>query len=69
MTTGQHHGPYYYLFTRERGRLVKRYLRRELVEETRAACEAARGERREQRLSRQLWRALMARLREVEATW
>ena len=66
-TTGARHGPYYYLFTRERGRLVKRYVRRELVEETRAACAAARWERKERRLSRRLWRALVARLREVEA--
>jgi hypothetical protein len=75
MTTGPRHGPYYYLFAREpgSGRLVKRYVRRELVEETRAACEAARWERRErreqQRLSRQLWRALLAHLREVEESW
>lgn len=66
MTAGPRHGPYYYLFMRERGRLVKRYVRRQLVEETRAGCEAARRERRQRRLSRQLWRALVARLREIE---
>jgi len=63
------HGPYFYLFWREGGRLRKRYLRAEEVDAARAACAArrARDARRRAALaaSRELWRSLTARLKEV----
>ncbi len=66
------HGPYFYHFWRERGRLKKRYLRRAEIEATRQACargKAARARRVSYRQARR--RALPVDLRalwhEVEA--
>jgi len=49
---GELHGPYYYRFYRERGRLRKVYVRPAEVEAVRAACEARRARRRESREAR-----------------
>jgi hypothetical protein len=40
---GQLHGPYYYRFFRERGKLRKRYVRKAEVEEVRTRCQARRN--------------------------
>ncbi len=50
---GKPHGPYHYLFWRERGRLRKLYLRRDEVDEVRAACTARQAQ---QRSLREAWR-------------
>ena len=67
---GELHGPYYYLFWREGGRLRKRYVRLAEVAGLRVACDARRdGERRAReaaRAARQEWRELLALIREVE---
>ena len=55
----------YYRFWREGGRLRKRYVRRADLAAVRAACEARRAERRELAGAWQLWRALVALVREV----
>lgn len=59
-----------YLFWREGGRLRKRYLKAHEVEAVRAACDARRGKERANRAAarsaREDWRALAARVREVE---
>ena len=66
---GERHGPYFYLFWREGGKQHKRYLRAEEVDAVQAACAArrARDARRRAALaaSRELWRSLTARLKEV----
>lgn len=67
---GEPHGPYYYLFWREGGRLRKRYVRAADAVAVAAACAARRDrERRWRRLvraNRQTWRALAAEVRAVE---
>jgi hypothetical protein len=66
---GELHGPYYYHFTRESGRLVKRYLKAGEVEQTRAACadwrEEQRARRARSRAALQLIRGMNARLRDA----
>jgi hypothetical protein len=44
---GQLHGPYFYHFARENGRLRKRYVRPAEADGVKAACEARRRQRRE----------------------
>ena len=64
------HGPYYYRFWREGGRLRKRYVPRARLEETSAACERRRAEVRRARDSTRGVRSLLsdfrALAREVE---
>lgn len=55
----------YYRFWREDGRLHKQYIRRADLMLVRAACEARRRERRELTEAWQLWRNLLAVVREV----
>ncbi len=66
--TGALHGPYYYRFWREDGRLCKAYVKRSDVQVIRAACAAEREDRRQQRLllalGRHAWREIMGLLRE-----
>jgi len=66
---GELHGPYFYLFWREGGRLRKRYLRADEVDAVRAACDERRGRDARRRAAiaagRELWRALTARVKEV----
>ncbi len=50
-TQGALHGPYYYRFWRDRGRLRKAYVRRSDVDAVRAACAAERQSKRAQRWS------------------
>lgn len=63
---GELHGPYYYRFWRERGRLRKAYVRPAEVEAVRAACEARRAKRRESRQARAQVRAAFALLRAMD---
>ncbi len=66
---GERHGPYYYRFWREDGRLRKRYVPAAEVAAVQAACEKRRLREELARTDllggRQTWRALSARLREV----
>ena len=67
---GELHGPYPYLFWRENGKLRKRYLRLEVVDNVRAALNSARYDhahrRQEAASSLDLARDLSATVREVE---
>ena len=67
--TGQRHVGFY-LFTREHGRLRKRYIPSSEVEAIRAACDERRTRERVRRAvaqsAREDWRALVAGVREVE---
>jgi len=63
---GALHGPYFYLFRRIAGRLVKTYIPRTEVAAVRAACVAARDRHAADQAARAHWRALTARVRAVE---
>jgi hypothetical protein len=63
---GSPHGPYHYRFWREGGRLRKEYVRRSDVERVRAQCQARRQGRQELANWREVWRQLVAQVREVE---
>jgi hypothetical protein len=63
---GALHGPYYYRFWREAGRLRKAYIRRSELEQVRAYCAARRRARRTLLASWEQWRLLVAAVREVE---
>jgi hypothetical protein len=62
---GQLHGPYFYHFVRENGRLRKRYVRLADAEGVRAACEARQRQRRELADWRACCRQIADQLREV----
>ena len=51
---GELHGPYHYYFVRHNGVLVKRYVRADAVERTRAACDLRRAQERRRREASQL---------------
>jgi hypothetical protein len=66
------HGPYFYHFRREGGRLRKRYLRPDEVEATRAACARGRARRETTASYRKMQRMALPReyrdlLRDVQA--
>lgn len=67
---GNLHGPYWYLFWRQGGRLRKRYIKPAEVEAVRAACDAERQRRRRWRrvkkAAQQQYRELLPLLREIE---
>jgi hypothetical protein len=69
-TRGQPHGPYHYLFWRQRGRLRKRYVRLADVERVRAELRERAEHRWLRRLAqkewRKLWREQTAGLREYD---
>lgn len=71
--TGRLHGPYWYLFWRERGRLRKRYVPREeattLHECLKARRNARDGRRDQLRTASEALANLGGALRSVEATW
>lgn len=69
---GALHGPYFYHFWRERGRLKKRYLKPNEVEAARAACERGKSERRRRAAWRKAYRSGQSPtfntiMREIEA--
>ncbi len=66
------HGPYFYHFWREGGRLKKRYLRPGEVEATRQACARGKAERTRRASYRKAYRAprpqtFQSLMREIEA--
>ncbi len=63
---GSPHGPYFYRFWREGGRLRKQYVRRSDVEEVRARCQASRLDRQELADWGEEWRRMVTLVREVE---
>ena len=67
---GDLHGPYWYLFWRQDGRLRKRYVKPDEVEAVRAALQAERERlrrwRRVKRAAQQQYRGLLPLLREIE---
>ena len=67
---GELHGPYYYLFWRENGRLRKRYIRIDSVADVVTACAARRDQELWRRslveADQKAWRTLVTTLREVE---
>ncbi len=67
---GALHGPYYYRFWREDGRLRKAYVRPSELAAVRAACDEERQFLRLGRLARALgqqdWQRLVSLLREIE---
>ncbi len=64
---GNLHGPYFYCFWKENGRLRKAYIRKADVEAVRAVCEAKRKQRQYERAAISEWRELLAEIREVES--
>ena len=63
---GRPHGPYFYRFWREGGRLRKEYVRPEDLERVRAQCGARLEVRRQLRAGWAVWREIRDNLREVE---
>ena len=63
---GDLHGPYYYRFWWESGRLRKEYIQRSRVQLIRECCDRRRTEQREARDSRQNARELSELLRQIE---
>jgi hypothetical protein len=63
---GELHGPYYYQFFREGGRLRKRYVKPADVEQVKAACEARRQARRDLVAGWATFRRLRAAVRKLE---
>ena len=72
----QLHGPYYYRYWREGGRLRRQYVKRTNLESVRAACEATRAEHRAERAwlgelqatvraNNERWRRMRDTLREM----
>ncbi len=64
---GELHGPYFYCFWREDGRLRKAYVRKSDVERVRDLCQANRRIRQTINIDFELWRNLQIELREVES--
>ncbi len=66
---GELHGAYYYYFVRRAGKLTKRYLKTNEIEQAQAACLSRREEEKARReKSRATWRLIReinARLRDV----
>jgi hypothetical protein len=62
----QLHGPYWYRFWRENGKLKKQYVRPADLEQVQARCEARRQARRDLQDGWRVWRQLLAGVREVE---
>src|SRR5262245_58841038 len=60
------HGPYFYRFWREGGRLRKQYVRRQDVDQVWAQCQARREGRQESAGWLELWRQLADLAREAE---
>jgi hypothetical protein len=63
---GHLHGPYYYRFWREDGKLRKAYVKPTELELVRALCDARRQARRKYRAALETWRQLRAAIRALE---
>ena len=66
---GELHGPYFYHFYREHGRLVKRYVKRADVEHIRAACDQRRQNRITVRAGINQARSVRVWLKELESEY
>ncbi len=64
---GELHGPYFYRFWRESGRLRKQYVNRAEVDCVRAECESRRTLQREMKESDRRLHALLDQIRELES--
>lgn len=60
------HGPYFYRFIREQGKLKKVYVRLAELEQVQAQCEARRKSRRDLREALESWQDLRDRVRDLE---
>lgn len=65
---GKLHGPYFYRFWRQAGRLRKAYVPRADVDRVRAECEARRLLLRKLAGAWQAWRQMVSTVREAEAS-
>jgi hypothetical protein len=63
---GELHGPYYYHFWRENGRLRKAYVKRSELDRVRTQCDARKQIRRNQQKSWEEWRRIQGVIRETE---
>lgn len=63
---GELHGPYFYCFWREGGKLKKAYVRKADVDRVRDLCQAERRTRQALSSEFDLWRSIQLELREVE---
>jgi Family of unknown function (DUF6788) len=63
---GAMHGPYFYRFWRQAGRLRKAYVPRDAVADVRCQCKARQEEKRILSAARKEWREMMHFLREAE---
>ena len=63
---GRLHGPYPYLFWRERGKLRKRYVKPADVDLVRAASEARRQHRHQLSVARDQWLQMASIIRQAE---
>lgn len=63
---GELHGPYFYRFWREGGRLRKQYVKRPDMEQVRAQCPARQQARQELTSWYEVWQQMVAQVREVE---
>lgn len=72
-TRGELHGPYFYRFWREEGRLKKQYVPQAALQMVVAACNARRlsemQRRHEQTRAHKKWQRLRNQLREMEEQW
>jgi hypothetical protein len=64
---GDLHGPYFYCFWREDGKLKKSYVRKADVDRVRDLCQAKRRAGRMLNTNFDLWRSIQLELREVES--
>jgi len=65
---GQLHGPYFYRFWRQGGRLVKTYVPRREVDRVRAEYETCRQLRKAMAMAWQEWRRMVLVIKEAEKT-
>jgi hypothetical protein len=63
---GELHGPYFYRFWREGGRLRKVYVRPDVLEEVIEQCQARRQQEQARRASWSRWRRTIRLLRQTE---
>jgi hypothetical protein len=60
------HGPYFFRFWREGGKLTKAYVRPDELEHVRAACRARQQQRHQLAAAWDAWRQLQTLVREAE---
>jgi hypothetical protein len=63
---GDLHGPYFYRFWREGGRLRKEYVKQSEVEQVRACCDERRRSRQQLGAAWRQWRQLADALRQAD---